>query len=262
MNTGEELVDSARWDDLVDSWVYYLCRMPSVTLLDRSAKACMVSPRSRSFCSPYDWRYADVRSYPQNTMRPLLFLAAAGVLALSVSRLDARPRRAKSDDAVVNSASRPAAARPAWSVSGASRAFRDRLAWSATPAIRTSDRLLHLFTGRANLSSVRSGTGQLSPLVVGVGSASTRSGRAHELRAWLRCVLRYLYHSVRIHARASCRRRDDRDVQRDRSAAPLPNYWRTTGYPRYRRFGAGVSRARPRRVKRLLPPKPHDLGVG
>ena len=29
VNTGEEIVDSARWDDLVDSWVYYLCRAAS-----------------------------------------------------------------------------------------------------------------------------------------------------------------------------------------------------------------------------------------
>ncbi|MDB4892403.1 MAG: methyltransferase type 11 [Gemmatimonadetes bacterium] len=29
VNTGEEIVDSTRWDALVDSWVYYLCRVPS-----------------------------------------------------------------------------------------------------------------------------------------------------------------------------------------------------------------------------------------
>ncbi|MEO8335180.1 MAG: GNAT family N-acetyltransferase [bacterium] len=29
VNTGEEIVDPAGWDELVDSWVYYLCRVPS-----------------------------------------------------------------------------------------------------------------------------------------------------------------------------------------------------------------------------------------
>jgi SAM-dependent methyltransferase len=29
VNTGEEIVEPSRWDSLIDSWVYYLCRVPS-----------------------------------------------------------------------------------------------------------------------------------------------------------------------------------------------------------------------------------------
>jgi hypothetical protein len=31
VNSGEEILDQARWDDLIDSWVYYLCRTPALT---------------------------------------------------------------------------------------------------------------------------------------------------------------------------------------------------------------------------------------